>query len=293
MDAGSFVIALLTAAGAAAGPAALGALPDTTAPAARCIAPPEERTGSARSRADAFADRRADSDVGLDSRAETGTGSPELTQDQLEEITDIVVGTDSVRGTGQDTNTGSSTFTDAVAQELARTLADIVAESDDPTSQRIAAALAEAGFEPSGSGQETAASRTDDTGLDDTGLGDRSSRADQRDRNRLDDQLGNDQNEPDRQGGNDLDDNQGSSGRQSDDRLGRDQDEDPACDGQAAEQNNGTDNSGADRSSALEDVLSSQADERERAGSERSDSPAGGGGSGIAEALERGERTAG
>jgi hypothetical protein len=248
MDAGSIVIALLTAAGAAAGPAALGALPDATAPVARCIAAPdEERSGSARPDAGVAADQRAGSDVGLDARDRASTSS-------------------------------------ALAEELAQELADVVAESDDATSRRLAAALAAAGFEASaGSRQETAASRSDDSGLG-SRLDD--SRLDERD-GRLGDDRNSDQNAQDQRGGNDADlDRRGrdqqDGGQQNDDRLGRSQgDDDLACDGRGADQD-----TGANRPSDLEDVLSRSSD-RERAGSpvERDDS-------GIAAALERGERTA-
>jgi resuscitation-promoting factor RpfB len=293
MDAGSFVIALLTAAGAAAGPVALTAPPDTTGSTARCIAAPdEERSGSG-----ASARQRADTDVGLDPRQDTGTGSSALSEEFIADLADIVA------GTGRDTSAGSSALAEALAQELA----DIAAESDDPTSQRLAAALADAGFEPSGSRQETAASRSDGSRLDDG-----PSQSGQRDRNRLDDQLGqgdddrlsddrlgNDQDE--QRGDNDLDGERGGTGRQSDDRLDRSQDENLACDGQAAAQDSGTNDSGTNgsgtndsgttRSSDLEDVLSRGSD-RDRAGSDRSSSPVERDGSGIAAALERGERTA-
>jgi hypothetical protein len=290
MDAGSFVIALLTAAGAAAGPAALTAPPDTTGSTARCIAAPdEERSGSG-----ASARQRADTDVGLDSRQDTGTGSSALSEEFIADLADIVA------GTGRDTSAGSSALAEALAQELA----DIVAESDDPTSQQLAAALADAGFEPTGSRQETAASRSDDSRLDDG-----PSQSGQRDRNRLDDQLGqgdddrlsddqlgNNQDEQDQRGDNNLDDERGGTGRQSDDRLDRSQDENLACDGQAAAQDSGTNDrgpndSGTTRSSDLEDVLSRGSD-RDRAGSDRSSSPVERDGSGIAAALERGEQTA-
>ncbi|TQM38216.1 hypothetical protein [Pseudonocardia cypriaca] len=238
MDAGSIVIALLTAAGAAAGPAALGALPDATAPVARCIAAPdEERSGSARSDAGVSAEQRAGSNAGLEARDRTSASS-------------------------------------ALAEELAQELADVVAESDDATSRRLAAALAAAGFEASaGSSQETAASRSDDSGLDsrldDSRLDDSrldDSRLDDSalDRTRLDDRLG-----------------------ERDGRLGRSQgDDDLACDGRGADQD-----TGANRSSDLEDVLS-RSSERERTGSDRSSSPVEREDSGIAAALERGERTA-
>jgi hypothetical protein len=267
MDAGSFVIALLTAAGAAAGPAALGAPPDDTAATARCIAAPEEElSGSARS----------GDDVGQRSRPDADTGSPALTREQLEEIIDIF-GPESDRDTGQESRTGSA----ALAEELAQELADIVAESDDPTSQRLAAALADAGFEPSatgGSRQETAASRSDDEGR-----GDRSSRSDERggdqrgdQRGSLDDQLGQrDEQADDRRGDN----------RQRDDRSGRNQDDASACDEQVAD-------TGANRSSDLEDVLARRSD-RDQGDSDRSGSRAErDADSGIAAALERGERTA-
>ncbi|TWF75938.1 hypothetical protein FHX44_111825 [Pseudonocardia hierapolitana] len=309
MDAGSFVIALLTAAGAAAGPAPLGALQDTTAPAARCIAAPdEERLGSARP------------DAGLSSQPGTGTGSSALPDELVEELADIITRASLDSATRQDSATredsvtrqDSATVSSALAEELAQELADVVAESDDPTSRRLAAALAAAGFEASaavGSRQETAASRSDDNGLDD-----RSGRADQ---GRLDDRTG--QADQDRLGDDRLEDSRldqdradsddgldrgrrddarnqpGSDDRLADDRLG--QDEQLDCDGGAQQQDAAAEDrestaGGANRSGDLEDVLSSQAGERERAGSERSGTPAGRGGSGIADALERGERTA-
>jgi hypothetical protein len=250
MDAGSIVIALLTAAGAAAGPAALGALPDATAPVARCIAAPdEERSGSARSDAGVSAEQRADSDVGLDAGDRASASS-------------------------------------ALAEELAQELADVVAESDDATSRRLAAALAAAGFEASaGSRQETAASRPGDSGLD-SGLDDSGL-----DRTRLDDRNS-DQNAQDQRSGNDSDlDRRGrdqqDDGQQNDDRLGRSQGDDAlVCDGRGADQD-----TGANRSSDLEDVLSRSSDGG-RAGSDRSSSSAERDDSGIAAALERGERTA-
>ena len=197
MDAGSIVIALLTAAGAAAGPAALGALPDATAPVARCIAAPdEERSGSTRSDAGVSAGQRADSDVGLDARDRASASS-------------------------------------ALAEELAQELADVVAESDDATSRRLAAALAAAGFEASaGSRQETAASRSDDSDsrLDDSRLEDSRLEDSALDRTRLDDRLG----ERDGRSGDDRNSGQNAQddGRQNDDRLGRSQGDDVlACDG--------------------------------------------------------------
>src|SRR5688500_6111345 len=100
MDAGSFVIALLTAAGAAAGPAALGAPPDASAPAARCIAAPEEE--------------RSDTDVGLGGQRDTGSGSSGLPDELIDDLADVVAGNGTGGGTGsgtgsrQDTSTGSS-----------------------------------------------------------------------------------------------------------------------------------------------------------------------------------------
>jgi hypothetical protein len=300
MDAGSFVIALLTAAGAAAGPAPLGALQDTAAPAARCIAAPdEERLGSA----------RPDADTGLSSRPDPGTGSSGLPDELVEELADIITRASLDSATRQDSanrqdsagRQDSATASSALAEELAQELADVVAESDDPTSRRLAAALAAAGFEASataGSRQETAASRSDDNGLDD-----RSGRADQ---DRLgEDRVDDSRLDQDRVNGDDgLDrgrQDNGQNQRNSDDRLADDQlarDDQLDCDGRAQQQDATADDreptgGGADRSSDLEDVLSSQAADRERAGSERSDSSAGRGGSGIADALERGERTAG
>jgi hypothetical protein len=254
MDAGSFVIALLTAAGAAAGPAAIGALPDATASTARCItAPDEERSGSARSDAEVLAQRRADSDVGRADR---------------------------------DTNTSSSALAEALAQELA----DVVADSDDPTFQRLADALAAAGFEPNADDrQETTASRSDGDRRDDTRLGDSRS-----DRTRLDDQLAERDGRDERDGSGrsgSVDDrrdrDQQSNSQRGDDRLGRNQDEERGCDGQGADQ--GT---RANRSGDLEDVLSGGSD-RERGDSRRSSAPVERGGSGIADVLERGERTTG
>lgn len=233
MDAGSFVIAVLTAAGAAAGPATLpaAALPEVTAATARCIAAP----GEGRSAAEDLGRQRADTDVGLDS--------------------------------GRDTSTSSS----ALAEELAQELADVVAESDDPTSRRLAAALAAAGFEASvtGSGRQTTAARTDGGMLDD-----RSGRSGQ-------DRLGDDELDRNRMG--------------AADRLDRNQDEDaPGCADRGRQraadlEDDGATASGANRSSDLEDVLSSQGSAR----SGRSGAPVERGGSGIAAALERGERTAG
>ncbi|GAA5118339.1 hypothetical protein [Pseudonocardia adelaidensis] len=234
MDAGSFVIALLTAAGTAAGPAPLGALPDVTASAARCIAAP----GEDRSGAQAPARLRAGSDAGLDR--------------------------------GQDGAAASS----ALAEELAQELADVVAESDDPTSRRLAAALAAAGFEASvtaGSGQQAAAARTDDRMRDDR------MRADALDRNRMgtDDRL-------DRSRAEDVPDC-ADRGRQQDAGIEDDGLEDGSLeDGRGAA-------SGANRSSDLDDVLSSSGSAR----SGRPSAPVERGGSGIAAALERGERTAG
>jgi hypothetical protein len=281
MDAGSFVIALLTAAGAAAGPAALGAPPDASAPAARCIAAPEGE--------------RSDTDVGLGGQRDTGGGSSGLPDELIDDLADAVVGTGSGRGadTGSDSRQGTSTGSSALAEELAQELADIVAESDDPTSQRLAAALAAAGFEANatgGSGQEAAASRSDD------GLDDRSNRADERgdnqrggnqqggnqrgsdQRDRLDEQLG----QRDDQVGNDRQ----RDDQQRDDRLGRSQDDTSACAEQAAERD-----TGATRSSDLEDVLSRRSD-RDQGDPDRSGSRAERDDSGIAAALERGERTA-
>ena len=301
MDAGSFVIALLTAAGAAAGPPALGALPDATAP-TRCIAAPEEeRFGSA----------RPGTDVGLGTGQDTDTGSSALPEELVEELTDIITRAGVESATRQDTAAGSS----ALAEELAQELADVVAESDDPTSQRLAAALAAAGFEASATGrsrQETAASRSDDGGR-----ADRSGRAGE---DRLgDDRVGQDRVGQDRVGGDDqldrgrrdddqsrrtgddrLEDNRLDDNRLDDNRLDQDADQ-QGCGARGRQQDaeTGADNedrastAGGGRSSALDDVLSSQAAERERPGSDRSGSAAGRGGSGIAEALERGERAAG
>ncbi|MHA6621482.1 hypothetical protein [Pseudonocardia sp. DLS-67] len=233
MDAGSFVIALLTAAGAAAGPAALGTPPEATAATTRCIAAPgEERSGTAD-----MGRQRAGTDVGLDS--------------------------------GRDPSTSSS----ALAEELAQELADVVAESDDATSRRLAAALAAAGFEAgaTGSGRQTTAARTDG------GM--------------LDDRVGDDRLDRNRTGAEDrLDRERGGA-----DRLDRNQDEDgPGCADRGRQQAADVEDersgaSGANRSSDLEDVLSS----RDSTRSSRSSAPVERGGSGIASALERGERTAG
>ena len=164
MDAGSLVIALLTAAGAAAGPAALGGLPDATASTSRCIAAPdEERSGSARSDAEALAQRRTD--VGLDAERDSG------------------------RDTGQDTGANPGTGSAALAEELALELADVVAGSDDPTSRRLAAALAAAGFEPSA--DQAAGSRQQDTAASRSGESEQAGRLDDRS-GRQNDQLGDD-----------------------------------------------------------------------------------------------------
>jgi hypothetical protein len=253
MDAGSFVIALLTAAGAAAGPAALGTLPDATAPTARCIAAPgEERSG-----ADELAERRADTDVGRD------TGQ-------------------------QDAGTTSA----PLAEELAQELADVVADSDDPTSRRLAAALAAAGFEATataGSSQQTAASRADDGMLDDRSSGsDREPLGDDR---MGDGRLGDDELDRNRMGTDDQVDRD----QRGADRLDRNQDEDVLdCADRGRQRPTGVEDeepaaSDANRSSDLEDVLSSRGSAR----SSRSSAPVERGGSGIAAALERGERTAG
>jgi hypothetical protein len=242
MDAGSFVIALLTAAGAAAGPAALGTLPDATAPTARCIAAP----GEERSSAEDLGRQRADTDVGLDTGRATGASSS------------------------------------ALAEELAQELADVVAESDDPTSRRLAAALAAAGFEASvtaGSGQQTAASRSGDGMLDDRS--DRSGQEplgeDRLDRNRMDTDDRIDRNQ---RGADRLDRSQDADVLDCADR-GRQQ----ATDVEDEEPPAGRANPPSD----LEDVLSS----RDPARSGRSAAPVERGGSGIAAALERGERATG
>jgi hypothetical protein len=270
MDAGTFVIALLTAAGAAAGPAALGTLPDATSPTAspvaRCVAAPDERSRGTSDR------QRTDTDVG--SRQDTGASSS------------------------------------ALAQELAQELADVVAESDDATSRRLAAALAAAGFEAS-AGQETAASRTeepdrenlDDEQLQDDRIGgnDRADRLDDNrlDDNRLEDRTGRDQRD------DELDDSRFEDSRLDDSRLeddrlgGNEADERLGCDGRAADPDDASggeatgrgDDARSERSSDLEDVLSSLGEER--AARERDGGSAGRGGAGIADALERGDRAAG
>lgn len=278
MDAGSFVIALLTAAGAAAGPAALGVPPDASASAARCIAAPEEElSGSARS----------DTDVGAGSRSDTGDGSTALPPELIDDLADIVAGAGNGRDAREDNRQDTGTGSSALAEELAQELADIVAESDDPTSQRLAAALADAGFEPSATGrsrQETTASRSGDDEP-----GDRSNRSgDRGDDQRGTDERGSDQRELDEQLGqrdDQVDDRRGGS---QDDRVQeeRSQDGASACDEQAAEQDTGT-----NRSSDLEDVLSRRSD-RDDGDSDRSRSRAERDDSGIAAALERGERTA-
>jgi hypothetical protein len=244
MDAGSFVIALLTAAGAAAGPAPLDALPDATASAARCVAAPRDD----RSGAQEPARLRAGTGVGLDR--------------------------------GQDGAVASS----ALAEELAQELADVVAESDDPTSRRLAAALSAAGFEASataGAGQQAAAARTDDR------IGADRMRDDTLDRNRMgtDDRL-------DRSRAEDVS-NCAGSGRQQDagvedDRGEANRGEDSRLRDDGLEDDRGT-ASDTNRSSDLDDVLSSQGSAR----SGRPSAPVERGGSGIAAALERGERTAG
>jgi len=306
MDAGSMVIALLTAAGAAAGPAALGGLPDATASTSRCIAAPdEERSGRARSDAEALAQRRTD--VGLDAERDGG------------------------RDTGRDTGANTGTGSAALAEELALELADVVAGSDDPTSRRLAAALAAAGFEPSAG--QAAGSRQQDTAASRSGEDEQAGRLDDRS-DRLNDQLGDDQLRDDQLGGSRRDDSeldrdrlddrladrngraqgrlddelgddrlgngQDDADQVGDDRLGRDQGNgQAACDGRADDAGD-AEASGANRSSDLDDVLASRgsdAGSREPADSTadrgRSNDPVELDGSDIASVLERGERVGG
>jgi hypothetical protein len=310
MDAGTFVIALLTAAGAAAGTTqgAPGGLPEATAQAARCIAGPDEdgRTGNgirgsdeldlperscgarsdsssdARSDAEALAERRADADAGRGTSQETSE--------------------DTSQNRGQDTGQDTA----ALAEELALELADVVAGSDDPTAQRLAAALAAAGFEVEPRDQQqTTASRSGDTGQDPPG--DDQLQDDELGQDQLgDNQRGNDQLGDDQLGKGQRDRNQSGDNQGSNDQLDQNRDEAGLdCDGGTSEQGSDSDATGGSGSSDLADVLSSgdesssapvdSAADRDEPGAQRDGSraPVERGGTDIASVLERGERAAG
>jgi hypothetical protein len=316
MDAGSFVIALLAAAGAAAGPAGLGALPDTAAaPAARCIATPDgdESTGSRDSGALDLPQRSDSARIDADTLAERRAGA-------------------GGRDTGRDTAGESRASTSALAEELARELAEVVAGSDDPTERLLAEALAAAGFEadaeaaPGARERDSAASRSDDADragrlddrpgrlgddpgdsrLDDTRLD-----QDRLDDNRLDqDRLGDDELAENRLDQDRLDQDRLDQDRLDQDRLDQDRldggrlDQDRGqdqldCDGRAPERD-----ADGEEGSDLGDLLSSAgsddpsvepaADRDRPVPAERgSGAPVERGGSDIASVLERGEGTAG
>lgn len=258
MDAGTFVIALLTAAGAAAGPAALGTLPDATSPTAspvaRCVAAPDERSRGTSDR------QRTDTDVG--SRQDTGATSS------------------------------------ALAQELAQELADVVAESDDATSRRLAAALAAAGFEASAGQETAASrteepdreNRLDDEQLQDDQVGG-NDRADRLDDSRLeDDRLEDSRLDDDRLGRNEADEQLGCDGRAADPG-------DASEGGATGRGDDARSERSGDLEDVLSSLGEERA-ARERDGgsagrSNRADAAAERGGAGIADALERGDRAAG
>jgi hypothetical protein len=217
MAAGSFVVAALAVAGAAAGSlSGTGAPPTPAASVVSCATEGSSTTaadvvaGTRRATSPA-ADRGETSDESdtLASRARERSGGGAGSSDADEDTGGATADSGQSAGArGRGTGTGTA---EASADELAQALADALAGSTNPAAQRIAEALADEGFVAT---EQRGVPEQDETGQDETGTGAGAGRGN-------DTGTGRSNNGSDRTGNGLADDGGDSDAAQSSNRSGR------------------------------------------------------------------------